>query len=177
MKIFKQIEKYSLYKENKLYCFRIGVNMELPNQFINENPEDIRIYHFVEELVGSFKNYIDEEFVDEDISLVELPFLLRIRFSTEGTQKELVNLFKVSDGYTAKLLRRFEVAGLIQRIEDPSNRRRKLVKLTDKGIKRTDKILKYIDYWEDTVMDGIDEDERKVLKKSLLKLVLNIGNL
>ena len=153
MKIFKYIERYSLYKENKLYCFRIGVNMELPNQFINENPEDI------------------------SISLVELPFLLRIRFSTEGTQKELVNLFKVSDGYTAKLLRRFEVAGLIQRIEDPSNRRRKLVKLTDKGIKRTDKILKYIDYWEDTVMDGIDEDERKVLKKSLLKLVLNTQKL
>lgn len=151
--------------------------MELPNQFINEEPENIRIYHFVEELVGSFRNYIDEEFVDDDISMVELPFLLRIRFSTEGTQKELVNLFKVSDGYTAKLLRKFEVAGLINRIEDPSNRRRKLVKLTDKGIKRTDKILKYIDYWEDTVMDGIDEDERKVLKKSLLKLVLNIGNL
>ena len=97
------------------------------------------------ELVGSFKNYIDEEFVDEDISLVELPFLLRIRFSTEGTQKELVNLFKVSDGYTAKLLRRFELAGLIK--------------------------------WEDTVMDGIDEDERKVLKKSLLKLVLNTQKL
>lgn len=151
--------------------------MKLPNQFINENPEDIRIYHFVEELVGSFKNYIDENFVDEDISLVELPFLLRIRFSTEGTQKELVNLFKVSDGYTAKLLRRFEMAGLIQRIEDPSNRRRKLVKLTDKGIKRTDKILKYIDYWEDTVMDGIDENERKVLKKALLKMVLNTVNL
>ena len=29
--------------------------MELPNQFINENPEDIRIYHFVEELVGGRK--------------------------------------------------------------------------------------------------------------------------
>ena len=151
--------------------------MDLPSQFFNEEPDNIRIYHFVEELVGSFKNYIDEEFVDDEISLVELPFLLRIRFSTDGTQKELVNLFKVSDGYTAKLLRRFEVAGLIHRIEDPSNRRRKLVKLTDKGIKRTDKILKYIDYWEETVMDGMDEDERKVLKKSLLKLVLNTEKL
>ena len=151
--------------------------MTLPSQFNEENAENIRIYHFVEELVGSFKNFIVEDFDDEDITIVELPFLLRIRFSTEGTQKELVNLFKVSDGYTAKLLRRFEVAGLVERIEDPSNRRRKLVKLTDKGIKRTDKILKYIDYWEDTVMDGIDEDERKVLKKSLLKLVLNTQKL
>ena len=151
--------------------------MDLPSQFFNEEPDNIRIYHFVEELVGSFKNYIDEEFVDDEISLVELPFLLRIRFSTDGTQQELVNLFKVSDGYTAKLLRRFEVAGLIHRIEDPSNRRRKLVKLTDKGIKRTDKILKYIDYWEETVMDGMDEDEKKVLKKSLLKLVLNTEKL
>ena len=155
----------------------IGVKMKLPSQFIEENPEDIRIYHFVEELVGSFKDYIEKDFLDEDITLVELPFLLRIRFSTEGTQKELVNLFKVSDGYTAKLLRRFELAGLVERIEDPSNRRRKLVKLTEKGIKRTDKILKYIDFWEETVMDGLDGDEKKVLKNFLLKLVLNTENL
>ena len=87
--------------------------MVLPSQFKEENAENIRIYHFVEELVGSFKNFIENDFEDEDISLVELPFLLRIRFSNEGTQKELVNLFKVSDGYTAKLLRRFELAGLI----------------------------------------------------------------
>ena len=148
--------------------------MVLPGQFNEENVENIRIYHFVEELVGSFKNFIENDFKDEDISLVELPFLLRIRFSNEGTQKELVNLFKVSDGYTAKLLRRFELAGLIERIEDPSNRRRKLVKLTDRGIKKTDKILKYVDYWEDVAVEGLDEDEKKVLKKALLKTVLNI---
>ena len=148
--------------------------MVLPSQFKEENAENIRIYHFVEELVGSFKNFIENDFEDEDISLVELPFLLRIRFSNEGTQKELVNLFKVSDGYTAKLLRRFELAGLIERIEDPSNRRRKLVKLTDKGIKKTDKILKYVDYWEDVAVEGLEEDEKKLLKKALLKTVLNI---
>lgn len=174
MKIFiyvKNIVLISLSLQIKV------ILMPLPSQFFEENPEDIRIYHFVEELVGSFKNFIVEDFDDEDITIVELPFLLRIRFSTEGTQKELVNLFKVSDGYTAKLLRRFELAGLIERIEDPENRRRKLVRLTDKGIKRTDKILKYIDYWEDTVMDGIDENERKVLKKALLKMVLNTEKL
>ncbi|WP_295617882.1 MarR family winged helix-turn-helix transcriptional regulator [uncultured Methanobrevibacter sp.] len=153
------------------------IYLPLPSQFIEENPEDIRIYHFVEELVGSFKNFIVNDFEDEDITIVELPFLLRIRFSNEGTQKELVNLFQVSEGYTAKLLRRFEVAGLIERIEDPSNRRRKLVKLTDKCIKRTDKILKYIDYWEETALDGLDDDEVKVLKKALLKLVLNTEKL
>ena len=148
--------------------------MTLPSQFNEENAENIRIYHFVEELVGSFKNFIENNFEDDDITLVELPFLLRVRFSNEGTQKDLVNLFKVSDGYTAKLLRRFELVGLIERIEDPSNRRRKLVKLTDKGIKRTDKILKYIDYWEDTALKGLDEEEIKVLKKALFKTVLNI---
>ena len=40
-----------------------------------------------------------------------------------------------------------------------------------------DKILKYIDFWEETVMDGLDGDEKKVLKNFLLKLVLNTENL
>ena len=151
--------------------------MNLPEQFYKENSENIFIYHYVEEMIASFSSHLKKNLDEEDINKAEFPFLIRIRYSKKTTQKELVELFKVSEGYTAKLLRRFEVAGLIQRIEDPSNRRRKLVKLTDKGIKRTDKILKYIDYWEDTVMDGMDEDERKVLKKSLLNLVLNTQKL
>ena len=69
--------------------------MELPNQFRENDPEDIRIYHFVEELVGSYKGFMSLKWEDEDVNLTELPFLLRIRFTDKSTQKDLVQLFQV----------------------------------------------------------------------------------
>ena len=84
------------------------LNMKLPEQFTKENTENILIYHYVEELVGDFKQYSNENYLDNDINLVELPFLLRIRFKDKSTQKDLVTLFNVSNGYASKILRKFE---------------------------------------------------------------------
>ena len=89
----------------------------------------------------------------------------------KSTQKDLVRLFNVSDGYTAKLLRRFEDKGFITRHEDPENRRRKIVRLTDKGCKKTDEILDYINTWEELRRANLSDDEFKTLKKLLFKLL------
>ena len=151
--------------------------MELPNQFRENDPEDIRIYHYVEELVGSYKGFMSEKWEDENVNLTELPFLLRIRFTDKSTQKDLVQLFQVSEGYTAKLLRRFEDAGLITRMEDPSNHRIKIVNLTKKGEKTTDRAIKFVDYWENFVSKSLDDEEVKVLKKALFKVVKETENL
>lgn len=82
--------------------------MSLPPQFKKENIENILIYHYVEEMISNYGKYIITQLNDEDITRTELPFLLRIRFGEKTTQKELVELFKVSEGYTAKILRKFE---------------------------------------------------------------------
>ena len=145
--------------------------MSLPSQFKKENSENILIYHYVEELVADFSNYSSENYNDSDIDLAELPFLLRIRCSEKNTQKDLVKLFNVSNGYASKILRKFEDKELITRIEDPESRRRKIVKLTDKGIKKTDKILAHINKWEDMHHTNISQDEIKTLKKLLFKFL------
>ena len=82
--------------------------MTLPAQFKKENSENIFIYHYVEEMIADYTKYVKEILDDPDITVAELPFLIRIRFSEKTTQKELVELFRVSEGYTAKLLRKFE---------------------------------------------------------------------
>ncbi|MBQ9025092.1 MAG: winged helix-turn-helix transcriptional regulator [Methanobrevibacter sp.] len=146
--------------------------MSLPGQFKEENYENILIYHYVEELVSDFSNYSIEHFNDDDITLTELPFLLRIRFVDKSTQKDLVRLFKVSDGYTAKLLKRFEDKGFITRHEDPENRRRKIVRLTDKGCEKTDEILDYINSWEEQRRTKLSDEEFKTLKKLLFKYLI-----
>ena len=146
--------------------------MTLPSQFKKDNAENIFIYHYVEEMIASYGKYINDIYDDEDITKSELPFLIRIRYSDKTTQKELVELFKVSEGYTAKLLRKFEENGYIVRKEDPKNRRKKLVKITDEGIKKTDEIIAVIQSWEDKVTANITEEELKTLKQILFKIIM-----
>ena len=145
--------------------------MTLPPQFQKENIENIFIYHYVEEMIANYGEYIKDVMDETEMTRAEIPFLIRIRFSENTTQKELVELFKVSEGYTAKLLRKFDDLGYITRYEDPSNRRQKIVELTDKGIKKTDELIAFIDNWEKKVTSKMTEDEVKLLKNLLFKVV------
>ena len=146
--------------------------MKLPKQFQEENKQNIFIFHDVEELISNYAEYLKENYSDENLTRKELPFLIRIRFSDNTTQQELVELFKVSDGYTAKLLRKFENLEFITRIEDPTNRRRKIVKLTPKGIEKTDQLIKIISNWEKNITTKITENEYETLKIILFKLLI-----
>ena len=138
----------------------------------DKNPENIFIYHYVEELISSYGSYYESNLNYNDLTLKEFSVLLRIRFQGVATQHDLVELFKVSGAYIAKLLRKFEDNGYIARKEDPENRRKKLVKLTDEGIKKTDELIEVIQNWEDKVTAGISEDEIKTLKEILFKITM-----
>ena len=146
--------------------------MPLPPQFNKENIENIFIYHYVEEMISNYGKYIKTTLNDDDITQTELPFLLRIRFGEKTTQKELVELFKVSEGYTAKILRKFEDKNYITRYENPENHRIKIVKLTPEGIKKTDKFIDYINEWETKVTSNMSQEEIQTLKKLLYKVVI-----
>ena len=145
--------------------------MTLPLQFKEDNYENIFIYHYVEEMISNYGKYIKQTLDDQEITQTELPFLLRIRFGEKTTQKELVDLFKVSEGYTAKILRKFEDKNYITRYENPENHRIKIVKLTPEGMEKTDKFIQYINKWEKNVTSNMTPDEVKTLKKLLFKVV------
>lgn len=138
----------------------------------DDNPENIFIYHYVEEMISSYGSYYESNINNQDLTLNEFSILLRIRFQGVATQHDLVKLFKVSGAYIAKLLSKFEEYGYIIRKEDPQNRRKKLVKLTDEGIKKTDELIDIIQRWEDKVTANISEEELKNLKKILYKITM-----
>ena len=145
--------------------------MTLPKEFNKENIEKIRIYHYVEELIGSYKTHIEKTYIDNEISIVEYAFLLRIKFIGKCNQIDLVEIFHISEGYTAKILKKFETLNLIERKEDPNNRRKKIVTLTPKGNQKVEKILKATDTWEKNVTKTLNKEEKQTLKKLLYKTV------
>ena len=138
---------------------------------LNNNPENLFLYHYVEELISDYGSYYEENLQNPELTIKEYSVLLRIRFIGKSTQRELVELFKVSGAYMAKLLRKFEDENYIIRIENPENRREKIVELTENGIKKTNHLIETIDAWEREVTCNLSEDEIVMLKKILSKII------
>ena len=137
----------------------------------SDNPEKIFFYHYVEEIISNYGSFFNRVLKDNDMTIKELSVLLRIRFDDITTQQDLVDVFKVSGAYIAKLLRKFEDDEYIKREEDPKNRRKKIVKLTEKGIEKTDELIKVISDWEREVTSNLTEDEIITLKNILFKII------
>lgn len=135
-----------------------------------DNPENIFLYHYIEEMISDYGTFFNTNFKEENITLKELSVLLRIRYENITSQQVLVDVFKVSDAYIAKLLRKFENEEYIVRMEDPQNRRKKIIKLTDKGIQKTDELITIINNWEKQITSNITKDELNTLKNILFKI-------
>ena len=137
----------------------------------SDNPEKIFFYHYVEEIISNYGSFFNRVLKDNDMTIKELSVLLRIRFDDITTQQDLVDVFKVSGAYIAKLLRKFEDNGYVKREEDPKNRRKKRVKLTEKGIEKTDELITVIDDWEMEVTSDLTDEEIITLKNILFKII------
>ena len=136
----------------------------------SNNPEYIFIYHYVEEMISDYGTFFNSNLKDQNMTIKELSVLLRIRFDDIATQKDLVDVFNVSDAYIAKLLKKFEDNEYIIRMEDPQNRRKKIVKLTQKGIRKTDELITVINNWEKETTSKLTNNEITTLKKILFKI-------
>ncbi|MBE6488518.1 MAG: MarR family transcriptional regulator [Methanosphaera stadtmanae] len=138
---------------------------------ISENEKNLSIYHYVEELIYSYQKYVIEEFRDNTLSQKEYILLARIRYLEGVTQKELANQYNLTEGYTAKLLHKLEENNLIERTENPDNRRQKIVSLTGDGYEYTNKINRITNEWEGNITSNITEEELKLLKSILNKMI------
>ena len=65
----------------------------------NERPENIFIYHFVEELMSDYGTYYEFNLKEDELTLKEYSILLKIRYEEVTSQHDLVKMFKVSNAY------------------------------------------------------------------------------
>ena len=65
----------------------------------NEKPENIFIYHFVEELMSDYGTYYEFNLKEDELTLKEYSILLKIRYEEVTSQHDLVKMFKVSNAY------------------------------------------------------------------------------
>lgn len=99
----------------------------------------------------------------------QFQFLMGLAREDGITQEELASNFHMNESTIARALRKLEDAGMVQREVDESNRRKKIITVTDKGRAAVDVIKKKDEMWEAEIQ-SLSPDEKNKLKEMLKAL-------
>lgn len=104
----------------------------------------------------------------------DVRYIMFIYDNPKCSQEDLVNMFGQSKGNIAKVLKKLEDKGYIQRQINPENRRKYILTTTAKGDELVPKYRQYSRQWEKEV--GITEED-KDLKERLKEIAINASKL
>ena len=141
---------------------------------IIEDMMDVPIYPALSLIIKGHNTFFDEKLKGTGVSAAELPYIVRIYADNNKlTQRDLCNLFFVSEPVVARTLKNLEKKGFIIRNKDPKNRTRKLLSLTDSGIEISKRMFDINDEWEKLLFDNFTSDEIESYKNLTKALAVN----
>ena len=141
---------------------------------IIEDMMDVPIYPALSLIIKGHNTFFDEKLKGTGVSAAELPYIVRIYADNNKlTQRDLCNLFFVSEPVVARTLKNLEKKGFIIRNKDPQNRTRKLLSLTERGIEISKRMFDINDEWEKLLFDNFTSDEIEIYKRLTKSLAVN----
>ena len=141
---------------------------------IMEDMGDVPIYPAMSLILKGHNTFFDEKLKGTRLSAAELPYIVRIYADNNNlTQRDLCNLFFVSEPVVARTLKNLEKKGFIIRNKDPQNRTRKLLSLTERGIEISKRMFDINDEWEKLLFDNFTSDEIEIYKRLTKSLAVN----
>ena len=141
---------------------------------IIEDMMDVPIYPALSLIIKGHNTFFDEKLKGTGVSAAELPYIVRIYADNNKlTQRDLCNLFFVSEPVVARTLKNLEKKGFIIRNKDSKNRTRKLLSLTDSGIEISKRMFDINDEWEKLLFDNFTSDEIESYKSLTKALAVN----
>ena len=132
-------------------------------QFTDNMPSS----HLISVLYREHAKFLNEKVKDENLSFGLSPLLITI-YKNEGIiQEQLAEKFNLNQSTITRNLNKLEDKCFIKRMPD---KRTKIIKTTDKGIKTAKKVMDYDDEWDLKIKKIIGDDEYIKFKKTLIKI-------
>jgi DNA-binding MarR family transcriptional regulator len=103
----------------------------------------------------------------------QVPCLLVLSKKEGITQDELAKMFYIDKGTIARAIKKLEEKGMVNKVQDPLNRRRYLLSLTQKGEQVIPVILQAEKKWENILFKGFSNEERSYMLNKMTILAEN----
>lgn len=141
---------------------------------MNCNSHKQYLFRYLSIVHRSTRGYIQSRICGTEMENCHPPYLICILHHQGLSQDDLVREFRVDKGSVAKTLRQMEVSGFITRKEDPEDRRRYRIHLTDKGHAAIPHLVSLAEDAENILTKGMTGDEITVFHGLLEKAASNI---
>lgn len=115
----------------------------------------------------------DEKFHPRPLQVEIITYLIENKDKTIY-QKDIEEKLKISKAAVSDVLNSMEVRGIITKEADVCDARRKRIIISKKAIETHDVMMKRLDSLNDSILDGISEDELNIFYKVIEKLRENM---
>jgi DNA-binding MarR family transcriptional regulator len=118
------------------------------------------------EIQYAFKNSLAD--LNLDVPVESLGILLATHYNNEDViQQDIAEIMKKDKSVVLRQIDNLEKKNLVQRIVDPGDRRRNIIKTTDKGMKLIDEVNTKLDGLYALLTNGLDTSEMETFHKVL----------
>ncbi|MCL5611774.1 MAG: MarR family transcriptional regulator [Chloroflexi bacterium] len=104
------------------------------------------------------------------MSMPQFSILMQLHYRGSCGISEISERFEVSNAAASQLVERLVQSGLIERAEDPDDRRAKLIKLSSKGKKLIESGIEQRYRWVDELVSNLNAEERTKVGAALTML-------
>ena len=140
---------------------------------MNEKKKTGYLLKIVTDVLGREANYMLKE---HDLTWGQSRLIgFLSRNGGECTQKELENFLEVSHPTVVGIVSRMEQNGFVTCRIDASDRRNKIVSLTEKAVEAGKSILGSLREQEEAMFDGFTDEERQKLDEYLFRIYENLN--
>lgn len=146
-----------------------------------KSPEDIvhikALGEAVSDVRDAMRHFVQRRLREQNIDLTfeMLQVISTLMERGEINQQEIANLLKKDKTSITYLLDNLSKRGLVMRVEDPNDRRNKIIHMTEAGRQVTDLLLPIVEELHEKVSKGLSADYLKNVTRSLLVIKNNLG--
>lgn len=135
-------------------------------------PDDIPLAGLISIIYRMRNIYTDAQEIAPGLTTGQIPFIMQISREPGTTQDDLAAHSIYDKGTVARATRKLEENGLLTRTPDPDNRRKLRLFLTPEGEAVVPWVLAIDREWEDILLSGISEDDRRTLCQILHRMAV-----
>lgn len=117
------------------------------------------------------KEYSHKNIRRYDLSDTEYMICSFVQANAGCSQDDAAKTLRLDKTTTAKAIQKLEEKGLLSRIQNPTNRRKKILNITEAGIERIADLMGLHDKWLAEIQDCLTQDEQKQFDDICLRLL------